>query len=80
MSRLKQIRIDRNLSQTSITVLTFIPQSDISAIENNKKRVGRRRAERIARALGMEVEELFPELAERIREREYRRQTERKAG
>lgn len=69
MSRLKQARVDKGLSQTSLTVLTFIPQSDISAIEHGKKRVGRRRADRLSWALGMETEELFPELKERVKER-----------
>ncbi len=67
MSNLKRARLDKGMSQTSLTVLTFIPQSDISAIEHGKKRVGRRRADRLSWALGMETEELFPELREKKR-------------
>lgn len=63
MTNLKHYRRVKGLSQTDLTVLAFIPQSHISAIENGHRGVGFHRARRICDALGVEdIREVFPEL------------------
>lgn len=60
MNLLKEIRNKRGLSQLSLAKLTNIAPGDISRIENGWIRPYAGWRKRLARALGVTEEELFP--------------------
>jgi len=59
MSKLKQFRIRCGLSQTGLTIRSGIAQSTLSAIETGRLVAYPHQRERIAKALGVEVREIF---------------------
>ena len=61
MLKLKAERTKRGWSQTRLSVLTGIAQSDLSAIENGHKRVGAGWRRRLADVFGMAEADLFAE-------------------
>ena len=66
MNKLRETRVVKKISQFQLRVLTGIHQSKISMIENGLIPPRNDEAEKLARALGARVEELFP--AEGIKE------------
>ena len=68
MTTLRAERIKRGISQTRLCMLTGIAQSDISAIENGKKYAPPGWRQRLARALQLPIDVLFPEEAAQMNE------------
>jgi len=60
MSPLKKARFERRLSQCILMLKTSIPQSRLSLIENGYYSPTPEEARKIAKALGLKVEEVFP--------------------
>jgi transcriptional regulator with XRE-family HTH domain len=58
MTRLKQLRKERNLTQIQMQFLTGIDQSDYSKIENEKRNYTFEQCKRIALALGTSMDYL----------------------
>lgn len=61
---LKQERLRRGLTQTQLGALTGISPQDISLIENGWRKPFRGWKKRLADALEMSVESLFPEVTD----------------
>jgi transcriptional regulator with XRE-family HTH domain len=62
MSRIKQIRMEQGLRQLDLAKLANVSISWLWALENSfSQRVSRDIKMRVAKALGHEYEELFPE-------------------
>jgi transcriptional regulator with XRE-family HTH domain len=59
-NRVRSTRIKRGLSQTRLSALTLIAQSDISAIERGRRAPGAGWRQRLADALEVSERELFP--------------------
>ena len=59
MLELKRERERRGWSQTKVTILTGIAQSDISAIEHERRVPGPAQRQRIADAFGLPEAQLF---------------------
>ncbi len=57
--QLRVERIKRGLTQTRLSALTEIAQSDLSAFENGRRTAGAGQRQRIARALGLPAATLF---------------------
>lgn len=60
MVRLRDERLRRGMSQNRLAAVSGIPQSDISAIENGRRTAGRGWKQRLADALDVQVESIFP--------------------
>ena len=60
MNKLRETRVVKKISQFQLRVLTGIHQSKISMIENGLIQPRDDEREKLARALGARVEELFP--------------------
>ena len=60
MNKLRETRVVKKISQFQLRVLTGIHQSKISMIENGLIQARDDERERLARALGVRPEELFP--------------------
>lgn len=63
MSQLRAERLRRGWSQTRLSALTGIAQSDLSAIENSRRVPGAGWRRRLSRAFGMPETSLFPTVA-----------------
>lgn len=61
MNKIKQFRIERNLTQKELSDLLGIGQSTLSEIENNKYLPRIDLAKKIAKILNHDLEEVFPE-------------------
>ncbi|AMS33981.1 helix-turn-helix transcriptional regulator [Marinitoga sp. 1155] len=61
MNKIKQFRIERNLTQKELSDLLGIGQSTLSEIENNKYLPRIDLAKKIAKILNCELDEIFPE-------------------
>lgn len=61
MNKLRQVREARGLNQRQLSELSHTPQSLVSAIERGALKPWLRVAERLSEALGIAIEELFPE-------------------
>ncbi|SHK45436.1 helix-turn-helix domain-containing protein [Thermocrinis minervae] len=59
MNRVKEVRLSKGLSQEELSSICGIPRTTISAIESGKVNPSVEHAIRIARALGVSVEDLF---------------------
>ena len=59
MNKLREFRTQLGLSQTGLTVLSGIAQSTLSAIETGRLIPYRHQREKIAKALGVSVREVF---------------------
>ncbi|WP_281814537.1 helix-turn-helix domain-containing protein [Vallitalea longa] len=59
---LREIRESRNISQSKLSRLTDIPQPTISCMENRTLVCDLDRLDRIAKALGVSIKDLFVEL------------------
>lgn len=57
---LKKVRFERRLTQCGLMLKTGIPQSRISLIENDYYSPTPEEARKIAKALGLKVEDVFP--------------------
>ncbi len=60
MNRLREVRVVRKISQFQLRLLTGIHQSKISMIENGLVQAREDEAQKLARALGVKVDEIFP--------------------
>lgn len=58
MSRLKELRKERNITQIQMQMMTGIDQSDYSKIENGKRFYTFEQCKRIAEALGTSMDYL----------------------
>jgi transcriptional regulator with XRE-family HTH domain len=63
MSQLKDVRLQRGLTQAQLGALAGIAPQDISSIENGWRTPFPAWRQRISRALNMKEEQLFPEVA-----------------
>jgi len=61
LSRLREIRISRGQTQVELAASAEVSLSTISWLENESREVSRRKKIKIATALGIPIEELFPE-------------------
>lgn len=59
-SKLRQIREERGWSQITLAAYTLIAQGDLSKIERGQLAAGPERRRRIAQALRVSEDELFP--------------------
>ncbi len=59
MNRLREVRVVKKISQFQLRLLTGIHQSKISMIENGLVQAREDEAQRLARALGVTVEEIW---------------------
>jgi Plasmid maintenance system antidote protein len=59
-NRLEQIMRKRGLTQKDLQERTGIPQSDISKIINDRKDIYLKTAQKIAVALGLRVDDIWP--------------------
>lgn len=59
-NRLKVIRADKRITQFKLGLLTGILQSKLSLIENSLIEPGDDEKQRLAEALGVKQEEIFP--------------------
>lgn len=57
--KLRTERLRRGLTQTALSALTAIAQSDLSAIENGHRRAGAGQRRRIALVFGLPEQHLF---------------------
>ncbi len=62
VSKLKIKRIEHNLTQYDLAILSKVPQPVISMIEHRGMRPTRRQALNIAKALKFDVKDLWPDL------------------
>lgn len=63
-NKLREIRVDKGLSQLQLSILTEITPQAISNIENNKVYVYPGWKKRVAEALQVPEEEIFPDESE----------------
>ena len=61
MSNLQKVRKEKGLSQLKLSMMTGIAPGDISCIENDRLRPYPGWRKRLARALGVSEQELFPD-------------------
>lgn len=61
MSQLRQLRLERGWSQRELARRANMPEAEVSRIETGRLRAYKGQARRIARAIGVPVEELFSE-------------------
>lgn len=57
--RVKKIRLEKNLSQGDLAKIVDVHPTDISGIERGKRNMSLKNIERLAKALGVSVEELM---------------------
>jgi transcriptional regulator with XRE-family HTH domain len=57
--RVKEIRLKKGYSQGSLAKLLEVHPSDISGIERGKRNMSLKNIERLAKALGVTIEELI---------------------
>ncbi|MBT4512823.1 MAG: helix-turn-helix transcriptional regulator [Chloroflexi bacterium] len=67
MNRLREIRLQKGLNQRQLSEKAHTPQSIVSALERDVHRPWPNVANRISDALGVSIEEIFPEDVERLR-------------
>ena len=60
VNRLRELRQQRNLSLAELSKLTGVSDSSISLIENLKRTPSVRNAMKLAKALNVQVYEIFP--------------------
>lgn len=60
-NRLREIRVIPRISQYVLSLKTGIPQSKISLFENNLLKPKMKEKKKLARALGVSLQQLFPE-------------------
>jgi len=60
MNRLREVRVTKRITQFQLRIQTGIHQSKISLIENDLILPGEDEKRKLARALGMRPEEIFP--------------------
>lgn len=58
--RIKELRVKKGLSQRKLAELAAIPKTNLGDIETHKKLPRQDELEKIARALGVSVDELYP--------------------
>ncbi len=58
-SRIKTLRLEQGLTQREVARQANMTEADVSRIESGRLRPYRGQARRIARALGVRVEDLF---------------------
>ena len=61
MNRLELIMHKKGLTQKDLSLLTNIPQNDISKIINDRKDIYLTTAQKIARAVGSKVDYIWPD-------------------
>ena len=61
LNRLREIRISRGQTQVELAARAEVSLSTISWLENESREVSRRKKIKIATALGISIDELFPE-------------------
>lgn len=61
MNLIKIIRKKQKVTQTELSEMTGIAQSELSLIENDKKTCNVETAKKIAKALGYSVEHIWPD-------------------
>ena len=61
MNRLREVRVTTRITQFQLRIQTGIHQSKISLIENGLIIPGEDEKRKLARALGMRPEEIFPQ-------------------
>jgi transcriptional regulator with XRE-family HTH domain len=66
MNRLRETRVVRRVTQFQLRVATGIHQSKISMVENGLVEPREDEKARLAKALGVRVEEIFPEEVRRL--------------
>jgi DNA-directed RNA polymerase specialized sigma subunit len=69
MDRLKELRLDANLTQEELAEITDLTQSTISRLEKGGRRPRPKTLGKLAYALGVKPEELDPDLADVYRPR-----------
>ncbi len=69
MERLKKVRLKENMTQQELAAATGLTQGTLSRLENGRRRPRPKTLRRLAEALGVEPEELDPELAVAYRPR-----------
>ncbi|NHA41908.1 MULTISPECIES: helix-turn-helix transcriptional regulator [Staphylococcus] len=60
MNNMKELRIDKNLKQKELARITGLSTSAISLFENNKSTPSMISAYKIAKALNVSIEKIFP--------------------
>jgi len=60
-TRLRMLRQERGWTQRRLAVRANLPEAEVSRIETGRLRPYRGQARRLARALGVQLEDLFPE-------------------
>jgi len=59
-NRLREVRVLKRVSQYVLALQTTIPQCKISLIENSLVKGNEGEKRKIAKALGVKIEEIFP--------------------
>ena len=57
--RVKKIRVEKELSQGDLAKIVNVHPTDISGIERGKRNMSLKNIERLAKALGVSIEELM---------------------
>lgn len=60
-NRLREFRLSKGLTQVELAATAEVSLSTISWLENDTRNVSRRKKIKIASALGLPIDELFPE-------------------
>jgi transcriptional regulator with XRE-family HTH domain len=69
MQRLKELRLDANMTQEELAAATDLTQSTLSRLENGQRRPRPKTLRRLAEALGVKPQDLDRDLAEAYRPR-----------
>ena len=80
MERLRELRLDANMTQEELAAATDLTQTTISRLENGGRLPRPKTLRRLAGALGVEPEELDPGLAASYRPRHTGQMPDRVAG
>ena len=67
MNRLREIRVTKRITQFQLRLATGIHQSKISMIENGLVEPPDDEKKRLAKALGVRIEEIWPEEARKTK-------------
>ncbi len=80
MERLRQLRVDANMTQEELAAATDLTQSTISRLEKGGRLPRPKTLRRLAEALGVEPEDLDPGLAASYRPRHARQMPDKVAS